>query len=98
MSHCLSPIDIFFHHTVLKDPNGRKKIKCLFVAWLDSIEYETDNNLLPCQASFVPELSLLQVDDIPNILHNAVQGSGGEYLILIVVGDRDHHLGVSVVH
>ena len=55
------------------------------------------DNLLPSRTSFVPELRLLDVDNVANVLHHTVEGSGEEDLVLVVVGDGDEKLGVPVV-
>lgn len=98
MSNCLSTVNIMFHDSVLVDSNSREKVEGVFVARFDPIEDKTDNDLLPCWTSLVPEFGFLQVHNVSNVLHDAVQGSGRENFILIVVGNRNEHLGMAIIH
>lgn len=98
MSNRLSAIDIMFHHTILVDPDRREKVQCVFITRLYPVEYKTDNNFLPCWAPFIPELGLLQVDNVSYVLHDAMQGPGCEYFILVVVCNGNEHLRVPIIH
>lgn len=97
MSDRLATVNILFHDAILVDTDRGQHVQGVFVAGLDTVENQTDHNLLPGRASLVPELRLLQIDDIADILHHTVQGSGSQHLVFVVVGNGDQQLGVSVV-
>lgn len=98
MSRGLLAINIFLHDSVLVNSNRRQHIERLLVARVDPIEYQTYNDLLPCWTPLVPEFRLLQVDNVANILHDTVERTGGEYFVLVVIGDRDEQFRVTIVH
>jgi hypothetical protein len=91
-------INVFLHDTILENTDSRKNIESVLVARLYSVENETDHNLLPSWTSLVPELGLFEVDDITNVLHDTVECTSSQDLVLRVVGDCDEKLGVTVVH
>lgn len=89
MSNSLSAIYIVLHDSILVDTNGGQDIKCILITGVNAIEYQTNNNFLPGWPSFIPEFCFLEVNDVPNILHHAMQGPRREHFILIVVGNGD---------
>ena len=95
---CFFSINVPLHYTVLVDTNSGQKIKRALVAGVNTIEDESDNNLLPSWTTFVPELRPLQVDNVFNILHDTMQSSGCEHFVFIVICDRNEQLSVPVVH
>lgn len=94
----LFSIDIFFHDTILVDTDSCEQIKGTFVAGVDTIKDQTYDNLLPCRSTLVPELGLLQVYNVPDVLHDTVQCSRGKDLVFVVVGNGDEKLSMAVVH
>src|SRR2546429_165487 len=94
----LCTVDIFLHHAILVDTNRSKNIQSVFVARIDTVEDQAHNNFLPSWATPVPELGFFEVDNITNILHDAMKSTGGELLVFVIVSDSNKHLGVSVVH
>lgn len=98
MCQGLFSIDITFHDTILVDTNGSQDIQDLLVTGVDTIEHEGDDNLLPGGTTLVPELGFLDVDDFTDVLHGTMQGTGGEGLVFVIVGDGDEQFGVAVVH
>lgn len=94
----LLAVNVPLHDTVLVDTNGGQEIKRALVAGVDTIENEANDNLLPSWAALVPELGLLQVDNVADVLHDTVEGTRGKHLVFVVVGDGDEQLSVSVVH
>jgi hypothetical protein len=98
VSNRLVAVNVLFHDTILVDTDGGKEIEGALVARVDTIENKADDNLLPGRTTLVPELGLLQVDNVTDVLHNTVQCTGGENLVFVVVGDSDQELGVAVVH
>jgi len=98
VSDRLDTVNILLHDTILVDADGGKQIQCALVTGVDAVEDEADDNLLPRWATLVPKLGLLEVDDVADVLHNTVQGTGSEDLVFVVVGDGDEQLRVTVVH
>lgn len=98
MSDGLVSVNVLLHDTILVDTHGGEQIKSTLVAGVDTVENKADDNLLPSRATLVPELGLLQVDNVADVLHYTVQGSGGEHLVFIVVGNGNEQLGMAVVH
>jgi hypothetical protein len=98
MGNGLVAVNVLLHDTVLVDTDSREQIERALVAGVDTVEYQAHDNLLPSRAALVPELRLLQVDNVADVLHDTVQGTGGEDLVFVVVGDGDEQLGVAVVH
>lgn len=98
VSHSFFAIYVFLHHPVLINTYGCQDIEGIFVARVDPIENKADHNLLPSRSTFVPEFGLLDIDDISYILHDTVQSTCREYLVLIVVCDSNEELCMSVVH
>lgn len=94
----LPSIDISLHDTVLVDTNGCENIEGTLVAGIDTIEYQANDDFLPCWTAFVPEFRLLQVHDLTNVLHYTVQCAGGEHLVFVIVGNGNEQLSMSVVH
>jgi hypothetical protein len=98
VSNGLVAVDVLLHDTVLVDTNGGEQIECALVARVNTVENQADNDLLPGWASLVPELGLLQVDDVADILHYTVQSTGGENLVFVVICHSNQKLSVTVVH
>ena len=98
MSNSLVSVDILLHDTILVDTDSGEQVKSTLVARVDTVENQAHNNLLPSGATLVPELGLLQVDNVADVLHDTVQSTGSEDLVFVVVGDGDEQLGVAVVH
>jgi hypothetical protein len=98
MGHGFLSINVTLHDTILVNTDCRKNIQSVLVTWVDTVENQADNNFLPCRAALVPELGLFEVDNISDILHDTVQGTGGERLIFVIIGNGDQQLCVSVVH
>lgn len=93
----LPSVDVLLHHSVLINTDCCQHIQRVLVARIDTIENETDHNLLPRRSTLVPELGLLQVDDIADILHDTVQGTRRQDLVFVIVCDGDQQFGVSIV-
>ena len=87
MRQRLLAVDVTLHDSVLVDTHRGEKIEGVLVAGVDTVEHKTDDDLLPGGTALVPELGLLEVDDVPDILHDTVERAGGEGLVFIVVGD-----------
>lgn len=98
MSDGLLAVNVTLHDTILVDTHSREEIKSALVAGIDAVENQADDDFLPSRAALVPELGLLQVDNIANILHDTVQSTGGQDFVFVVVGNGDEQLGVAVVH
>ena len=98
MSDGLLAVDVLLDDTVLVDTDGGQDVEGLLVGLLDTVKDEADDDLLPGGAALVPEGGLLQVYDVTNVLHDTMEGSGHEKLVLVIVGDSDQKLGVPVVH
>jgi hypothetical protein len=98
VSNSLVSVDILLHDTILVDTDRGEQIKSTLVARVDTVENQAHNNLLPSGAALVPELGLLQVDNVADVLHYTVQSTGSEDLVFVVVGDGDEQLCVAVVH
>lgn len=94
----LFPVDVALHDTILVDANRGEDIQSVLVTRIDTVEDQTDDNLLPCGPTLVPELGFLQVDNVTDVLHDTVQGSSGQHLVFIVVGNGNEQLCVTVVH
>jgi hypothetical protein len=98
VSDSLLAVDILLHDTILVDTDGSEQIERALVAGVDTVENKAHDNLLPSRTTLVPELGLFQVYDVADVLHDAMQRTGGEDLVLVVVGDGNEQLGVAVVH
>lgn len=94
----LLAVDIPLHDTVLVDTNGGEDVERALVAGVDTVEDQAHDNLLPGRTTLVPELGLLQVDNIADVLHNTVKRSGRQNLVFVVIRDGDEQFGVAVVH
>jgi hypothetical protein len=98
MGNGLVSVNVLLHDTILVYTDSREQVERALVAGVDTVEDEAHDNLLPSRAALVPELGLLQVDNVADVLHDTVQGAGGEDLVFVVVGDGDEQLRVAVVH
>ena len=96
--HGTFSIYILLHNAILENTNGGKNIESVLVARVDPVENHTNYNLLPSRATFVPELRFLQIDNVPNVLHDTMECSSCEHFVFVVVRDRNEELGVSIVH
>ena len=98
VGNSLVSVDILLHDTVLVNTDGCQDVQGTLVARVDTVKDQTDDNLLPCRTTLVPEFGLLKVDDFSDVLHDTVQSTGGKNLVFIVVGDGNEQLCVTVVH
>ncbi|KAI6748967.1 hypothetical protein HG531_007914 [Fusarium graminearum] len=94
----LLAVDILLDDTILVNTYGGKYIKGVLVSLINTVENQADNDLLPSRATLVPESRLLQVDDIADVLHSVMQGSGKQNLVFVIVCNGNKQLSVSVVH
>lgn len=94
----LVSVNVLLDHTVLVDTNGSQDVEHVLVHLLDTVENHAHDNLLPGRATPVPEGRLLQVDNVPDVLHDAVKRSRQQHLVFVVVCDGNQQLGVAVVH
>lgn len=92
------PVHILLENSVLVNAYCGKDIKDLFIHIVNAIEYETDDDLLPCRAADTPELRFLQVDDIPDVLHDSVKCACQKSFVLVVICDSNEKLSVSTIH
>ena len=72
VSHGVFPVDILLHHTILVNPYSCQHVQCLLVTRVDAIENKAHHYLLPSWATLVPELCSLNIDDVTDVLHDAV--------------------------
>ena len=91
-------VDILLHDAILIDSDGGQNVKGVLVARIDTVKHEAHNNLLPGGAALVPELGSLEIDNVADVLHDAVHGARRQHLVFVVVGDGDQEFRVSVVH
>ena len=98
MGDGFATIDRALHDAILVDTNGGQEIKCVLITWIDTIENQTADDLLPGRSSLVPEFRLLQIHNVPNVLHDTVQRPCRQNFVFVVIGDGNQKLGVSVVH
>lgn len=91
-------IDITLHDAILVNTNGGQDIQHILVTGVDTIENQADYNLLPGRPTLVPELGLLQVHNVTDILHDTMERTGCKSLVFIIIRDSNQQLGVSVVH
>lgn len=82
----------------MEDTDRSQCVQGFFVARINSVEAETDDDLLPGRASLIPELRFLEIADVANVLHNSVQCPCREDLVLALIGDRDQEFGMPIVH
>lgn len=90
-------VDVLLDDAVLVHPDGREHVEHALVRLLDAVEDQAHHDLLPRGAALRPEGGLLELHDVADVLHHPVQGPREEDLVLVVVGDGDHELGVPVV-
>lgn len=98
VSNSLLSINILLDDTILEDTNSGEDIQSVLVSLFNTVENQTDNDLLPGRSTLVPESGLFEVDNISDVLHNTVECSGEQDLVFVVVGDGNEQLSVSVVH
>ena len=96
--HRLFTVDVLLHDAVLVDTDRCKDIERALVAGIDTVKNHAHHDLLPCRPALIPEFGFLEIDNIADILHHAVQCSRCQGLVLIIVGDGDQQLGVSVIN
>ena len=94
----LLSIDISLHDAILVDTNGCKQIESALVARINTVEDQADHDLLPCWTTLVPELGLLKVHDVADVLHYTMQSTSCEHLVFVVCSNGNQKLSVSVVH
>lgn len=87
-----------FHNPILVNADRGQQVKRVLVTGIDPIKDQANHNFLPRWATFVPELRFLEIYDIANVLHDAVERPRGQHFIFVVIGDRDQQFRVSVVH
>lgn len=98
VSNGLISINILLHDTILVDTDSGEQIERALVARVNTVENKAHDNLLPSRTTLVPELGFLQVDNVADVLHDTVQGTGGKNFVFVIVGDGDEQLSVAVVH
>lgn len=98
MCNSVLPIDISLHDSILIHSDGRQHIQCVFVARIDSIENQGDDDFLPRGSSLIPEFGFLQINDIPDVLHHSVERPRRQHLIFVVIGNRNQQFGMAVIH
>jgi hypothetical protein len=98
MGDSLLAINILLHDTILVNTDGSEQIERTLVTGVDAVENKAHDDLLPSRTTLVPELGLFQVYDVADVLHDAMERTSGEDLVLVVVGDSNEQLGVAVVH
>lgn len=98
MGDCLFAVDGSLHDTILVDTDCCKQIQCVFVARINTVENKADNNLLPGRSTFVPELGTLEIDDVPNIFHDAMQGACCQDFVFVVIGNGNQQFSMAIVH
>ena len=98
MSSGFFAINILLHDTILKHANRGQYIKGVFVAGIDTIENQTNNNLLPSRSPLPPELRFFQVNNVTDILHHSVKSSSREHFVFVVVSNGKQQFCVSVIH
>lgn len=98
VSNGLVAVNVLLHDTILVDTDCCEEIESALVAGVNTVENQADDNLLPGGTALVPELGLLEVDDVADVLHNTVHGTGGQNLVFVVVCHSNQKLGVTVVH
>lgn len=98
MSEGFFPVNVTFHDPILVNTNGSENVEDVLVARVNTVKDQADDNLLPGRATFVPELGFLEVDDLADVLHDTVQGTRGQGLVFVIVGDGDQQFGMTVVH
>lgn len=98
MRNSLSAVYRYFHHAILVDTNRREHVKSILVASVDPVKDQAYNDLLPSWPSLIPKVRLLEIVDTADILQHAMKCPHSQNLVLPSVGNRDHPLGVAVVH
>ena len=98
MSNGLISVNVLLHDTVLVDADSGEQVESTLVAGVNTVENQAHDDLLPGRTALVPELGLLQVDNVADVLHDTVQSAGSENLVFVVVGNGNEQLGVAVVH
>lgn len=98
MRHGFLAVDVLLHHTILVYTDSCQDIECLFVAGVDTVKHKADHDFLPSRPTFVPEFCPFDVDDVTNILHHAVQCTGCQHFVLIIVRNSNQKLGMTIVH
>lgn len=96
--HGLFSVNVLFHDTILVNADRGEDIERILVAWVDTVENQSDDDLLPCRAALVPEFRLLQIDNVADVLHDTVQRPRSQRLIFVVVGNGNQQLRVPIVH
>lgn len=91
-------INVFLHDAVLEYTDSCEQIEGLLVSFVNTIEDEADDDLLPGRATLVPECRLLKVDNLADVLHDTVKSTCHENLVLVVVRDGNQELSMSVIH
>ena len=90
--------NILLDNLILVQTDGSEHIQHVLVDLFETVKHETDDNFLPRRTTLVPEGRLLEVYNVPNVLHDAMQRTRQEHLVFVVVRDCDQELGVTVVH
>ena len=98
MRNGLSAVNGSLHDAILVDTNRGQHVEGVLIAGVDTIEDQTTHDLLPGRSTLVPELRLLEGDNIPNVLHHTVECACRKNLVFVVVCDGNEQFGVSVVH
>lgn len=98
VGHGFFAVDITLHDTILVDTDGRQDIQRILVARIDTVEHQGHDDLLPSGTTLVPELRFFEVHNITNVLHDTVQSTRRQLLILVIVCNGDQQLSVAVIH
>ena len=98
MGSSLRAVNILLHHTILENTDRSEDVQCLFVARINAVKHKAHNDFLPGRSTFVPKLGLLQIDNIANVLHDTMKRPRCENLVLVVIGDSDTKLRVTIIH
>ncbi len=91
-------VNVTLHDAILVDTDRSEKIEGALVTRIDTVKDQADDNLLPSRTALIPELGLLQVDDVADVLHDTVKGSSSENFVFVIIRDSNEKLGVPVVH
>ncbi len=98
MGNSIVSVNVLLDHTVLVDADCGQHVEHALVHLFNAVENQANDNLLPGRATPIPKGRLLQVYNVPDVLHDAVQRSRQQDLVFVVVCNGNQELGVAVVH
>ena len=94
-------VDLLLHHTILVDADRGENVEHGLVHRLETIDNQSDGNLLPSGNTFLrrpaPVLGLFRFADITDVEHDAVKRTRIQGLVLVIRGDSDEQLRLTVV-